>query len=75
MQKEVRTLDEVTIRFAGDSGDGMQLTGTQFTNTMAALGADLSSLPDYPAEIQAPAGTISATFSLFPVSIRSLVAL
>jgi 2-oxoglutarate ferredoxin oxidoreductase subunit alpha len=55
--KEVKTLDEVTIRFAGDSGDGMQLTGTQFTNTVAALGADLSTLPDYPAEIRAPAGT------------------
>src|SRR5512136_2736982 len=57
MQKPVKTLDEVTIRFAGDSGDGMQLTGTQFTNTVAALGADLSTLPDYPAEIRAPAGT------------------
>lgn len=55
--KEFKTLDEVTIRFAGDSGDGMQLTGTQFTNTVAALGADLSTLPDYPAEIRAPAGT------------------
>jgi 2-oxoglutarate/2-oxoacid ferredoxin oxidoreductase subunit alpha len=57
MTKEVKTLDDVTIRFAGDSGDGMQLTGTQFTNTVAALGADLSTLPDYPAEIRAPAGT------------------
>jgi len=57
MEKEFRTLEEVTIRFAGDSGDGMQLTGTQFTNTVAALGADLSTLPDYPAEIRAPAGT------------------
>ena len=57
MAKELKTLDEVTIRFAGDSGDGMQLTGTQFTNTVAALGADLSTLPDYPAEIRAPAGT------------------
>ncbi len=57
MKKQVKTLDEVTIRFAGDSGDGMQLTGTQFTNTVAALGADLSTLPDYPAEIRAPAGT------------------
>ena len=57
MTKELKTLDEVTIRFAGDSGDGMQLTGTQFTNTVAALGADLSTLPDYPAEIRAPAGT------------------
>ena len=57
MTKDVKTLDEVTIRFAGDSGDGMQLTGTQFTNTVAALGNDLSTLPDYPAEIRAPAGT------------------
>jgi 2-oxoglutarate ferredoxin oxidoreductase subunit alpha len=57
MTKEVKILEEVTIRFAGDSGDGMQLTGTQFTNTVAALGADLSTLPDYPAEIRAPAGT------------------
>jgi len=57
MTKDVKTLDEVTIRFAGDSGDGMQLTGTQFTNTAAALGNDLSTLPDYPAEIRAPAGT------------------
>jgi 2-oxoglutarate/2-oxoacid ferredoxin oxidoreductase subunit alpha len=57
MTKAVKTLEEVTIRFAGDSGDGMQLTGTQFTNSVAALGADLSTLPDYPAEIRAPAGT------------------
>lgn len=57
MEKEVKTLDEVTIRFAGDSGDGMQLTGTQFTNTAAVLGNDLSTLPDFPAEIRAPAGT------------------
>lgn len=55
--KEVKTLEDVTIRFAGDSGDGMQLTGTQFTNTAAVLGNDLSTLPDYPAEIRAPAGT------------------
>ncbi|MBP1647546.1 MAG: korA [Bacteroidetes bacterium] len=57
MAKEVKTLEDVTIRFAGDSGDGMQLTGTQFTNTVASLGNDLSTLPDYPAEIRAPAGT------------------
>jgi 2-oxoglutarate ferredoxin oxidoreductase subunit alpha len=57
MTKTIKTLKEVTIRFAGDSGDGMQLTGTQFTNTAAALGNDLSTLPDYPAEIRAPAGT------------------
>ena len=50
-------LKEVTIRFAGDSGDGMQLTGTQFTNTAAFIGNDLSTLPDYPAEIRAPQGT------------------
>jgi 2-oxoglutarate ferredoxin oxidoreductase subunit alpha len=55
--KSLTTLEDVTIRFAGDSGDGMQLTGTQFTNTAAALGNDLSTLPDYPAEIRAPAGT------------------
>jgi 2-oxoglutarate/2-oxoacid ferredoxin oxidoreductase subunit alpha len=57
-QKTTENLDEVTIRFAGDSGDGMQLTGTQFTNTTAILGNDLSTLPDYPAEIRAPAGTL-----------------
>ncbi len=57
MQKTVKTLEEVTIRFVGDSGDGMQLTGTQFTNTTAVLGNDLSTLPDFPAEIRAPAGT------------------
>ncbi len=57
MEKETRVLDEVTIRFAGDSGDGMQLTGGQFTNTSAAMGNDLSTLPDYPAEIRAPKDT------------------
>src|ERR1700753_798754 len=51
-------LDTVTIRFAGDSGDGMQLTGTQFTNTSAVLGNDISTLPDFPAEIRAPAGSL-----------------
>jgi len=57
MEKTTKVLEEVTIRFAGDSGDGMQLTGTQFTNTTAVLGNDLSTLPDFPAEIRAPAGT------------------
>ncbi len=57
MAKSLQTLDEVTIRFVGDSGDGMQLTGTQFTNTAALVGNDLSTLPDFPAEIRAPAGT------------------
>src|SRR5262245_9615409 len=52
-------LDSVTIRLAGDSGDGMQLAGTQFTNTSAILGNDISTLPDFPAEIRAPAGTLA----------------
>jgi len=51
------TLERVVIRFAGDSGDGMQLTGSQFTATTAAAGNDLATLPDFPAEIRAPAGT------------------
>jgi 2-oxoglutarate/2-oxoacid ferredoxin oxidoreductase subunit alpha len=55
----VLDLDSVVIRFAGDSGDGMQLTGTQFTNTSAVLGNDLATLPDFPAEIRAPAGTVA----------------
>ena len=46
--------DSITIRFAGDSGDGMQLAGTQFTNVSAILGNDISTLPDFPAEIRAP---------------------
>jgi 2-oxoglutarate ferredoxin oxidoreductase subunit alpha len=54
----VQNLDTVTVMFAGDSGDGMQLTGTQFSNTTASLGNDLNTLPDYPAEIRAPIGTI-----------------
>ncbi len=58
MAKSTKNVNEVTIRFAGDSGDGMQLTGTQFTNTTAILGNDLSTLPDYPAEIRAPQGTL-----------------
>ncbi|MGL6074471.1 MAG: 2-oxoacid:acceptor oxidoreductase subunit alpha [Fimbriiglobus sp.] len=51
-------LESVTIRFAGDSGDGMQLAGTQFTNTSAILGNDIATFPDFPAEIRAPAGTL-----------------
>jgi 2-oxoglutarate ferredoxin oxidoreductase subunit alpha len=57
-EKEFRVLTSVTVRFAGDSGDGMQLTGTQFSDTTAFIGNDLNTLPDYPAEIRAPAGTI-----------------
>ena len=56
MKKSTKNVSDVTIRFAGDSGDGMQLTGTQFTNTTAILGNDLSTLPDYQAEIRAPQG-------------------
>lgn len=58
MAKEIVELDQVSIRFAGDSGDGMQLTGDRFTSTTAAFGNDLTTLPDFPAEIRAPAGTL-----------------
>jgi 2-oxoglutarate/2-oxoacid ferredoxin oxidoreductase subunit alpha len=58
MAKPVEQLDRVVIRFAGDSGDGMQLTGSRFTSETAVLGNDLSTLPDYPAEIRAPAGSL-----------------
>ncbi len=57
--KKIEEIDHVAIRFAGDSGDGMQLTGTKFTETTALAGNDLSTFPDYPAEIRAPAGTIA----------------
>src|SRR5579863_7430717 len=57
--KPVVALPSVTVRFAGDSGDGMQLAGTQFTDTSALIGNDISTLPDFPAEIRAPAGTIA----------------
>ncbi len=56
---KVQELESVTIRFCGDSGDGMQLAGTQFTNASAILGNDISTLPDFPAEIRAPAGTLA----------------
>jgi len=59
MTKQVRQLDGVIVRFAGDSGDGMQLTGDRFTAETAAFGNDLSTLPDFPAEIRAPAGTLA----------------
>jgi 2-oxoglutarate ferredoxin oxidoreductase subunit alpha len=59
----VETLDRVVIRFAGDSGDGMQLVGDRFTELSAAFGNDLATLPDYPAEIRAPAGTIAGVSS------------
>ncbi len=56
-------LNRVVIRFAGDSGDGMQLVGDRFTDVSAAFGNDLATLPDYPAEIRAPAGTIAGVSS------------
>lgn len=56
--KDLRELEQVVIRFAGDSGDGMQLTGGQFTRTSAVMGNDLATFPDFPAEIRAPAGTL-----------------
>lgn len=59
MERKTDVLDNVTIKFAGDSGDGMQLTGTQFTNTAALFGNDLSTFPDFPAEIRAPQGTLA----------------
>src|SRR3982074_1353342 len=57
-QTEISKLDRVVIRFAGDSGDGMQLTGARFTSEAAAFGNDLSTMPTFPAEIRAPQGTI-----------------
>jgi 2-oxoglutarate/2-oxoacid ferredoxin oxidoreductase subunit alpha len=59
LDKQVLTLDEATVRFCGDSGDGMQLAGTQFTNTSALMGNDIATFPDFPAEIRAPQGTLA----------------
>jgi len=67
---EVQELERVTIRFAGDSGDGMQLTGSQFTRTAAVFGNDISTLPDFPAEIRAPAGSLPGV-SGFQISFSS----
>src|SRR6516225_1152060 len=64
----LQELDQVVIRFAGDSGDGMQLTGDRFTTSSALFGNDLSTLPDFPAEIRAPAGTLAGV-SAFQVRI------
>jgi len=72
-EKRVERLDAVTIRFCGDSGDGMQLTGTEFTKASAIAGNDLRTFPDFPAEIRAPAGTLAGVsgfqiqFSSHPV--------
>jgi 2-oxoglutarate/2-oxoacid ferredoxin oxidoreductase subunit alpha len=67
-ERATRELDHVVIRFAGDSGDGMQLTGDRFTTASAVMGNDLSTLPDYPAEIRAPAGTLAGV-SAFQINI------
>ena len=67
---KVQVVEEVVIRFAGDSGDGMQLTGTQFTTTSALVGNDLATFPDYPAEIRAPVGTLPGV-SAFQVRFSS----
>jgi 2-oxoglutarate ferredoxin oxidoreductase subunit alpha len=69
-EKPVIEIDRVTIRFAGDSGDGMQLTGSQFGHTSAIFGNDISTLPDFPAEIRAPAGSIPGV-SGFQINISS----
>ena len=60
---DVRKVDRVVIRFAGDSGDGMQLTGDRFTSEAAAFGNDLATLPNFPAEIRAPQGTLPGVSS------------
>src|SRR3982075_1531629 len=63
MSTDVQQLDRVVIRIAGDSGDGMQLTGDRFTQETAVFGNDLSTLPNFPAEIRAPAGTLPGVSS------------
>ena len=70
LEPDIQELERVTIRFAGDSGDGMQLTGTQFTRTAAVFGNDISTLPDFPAEIRAPAGSLPGV-SGFQISFSS----
>lgn len=70
-EKQLQDIEQVTIRFVGDSGDGMQLTGSRFTSTTAVFGNDLATYPDYPAEIRAPAGT-TAGVSGFQVHFSSL---
>ena len=67
---KVTEIDTVVIRFVGDSGDGMQLTGTQFADTTAMVGNDLATLPDFPAEIRAPAGTLAGV-SGYQISFSS----
>jgi 2-oxoglutarate/2-oxoacid ferredoxin oxidoreductase subunit alpha len=70
MSKAVRERERIVVRFAGDSGDGMQLTGDRFTSATAVLGNDLATLPDFPAEIRAPAGTVHGV-SAFQIQFAS----
>src|SRR5213593_4388011 len=70
MSKAVEEKERVVVRFAGDSGDGMQLTGDRFTSATAVLGNDLATLPDFPAEIRAPAGTLHGV-SAFQIQFAS----
>ena len=68
--KKLKETDRVVVRFAGDSGDGMQLAGSRFTDATAMLGNDLATLPDFPAEIRAPAGTLHGV-SAFQIHFAS----
>jgi 2-oxoglutarate ferredoxin oxidoreductase subunit alpha len=70
MKKTFKNIENVVIRFAGDSGDGMQLAGGRFSDTTAIVGNDLSTLPDYPAEIRAPAGSLAGV-SAFQIHFSS----
>ena len=70
MAKTVEERDRVVVRFAGDSGDGMQVAGDRFTNATAVLGNDLATLPDFPAEIRAPRGTLHGV-SAFQIQFAS----
>ncbi len=70
MEQQIEYLDKATIRFAGDSGDGMQLTGTQFSESAAGFGNDVNTFPDYPSEIRAPEGTLYGV-SAYQIQIGS----
>src|SRR6201997_780085 len=70
MTKTIEERERVVVRMAGDSGDGMQLAGSRFTDATAVLGNDLATLPDFPAEIRAPAGTVAGV-SAFQIHFAS----
>src|SRR6185436_6192002 len=70
LPRKHETVEQAVIRFCGDSGDGMQITGSQFTNTAALFGNDIATFPDFPAEIRAPAGTLAGV-SGFQVNFSS----